>query len=38
MAKVLGYNVIVNEFELQSRYYIYFQTFGKDMIPVIQPR
>ena len=34
-AKVLKYNLEVNEFELQLRYYFYFRTnkFRKDMNP-----
>ena len=37
MAKVLDFSLEVNEFELQSRYFIHFQiyTLGKDMNPII---
>ena len=33
MAKMLDYDIIVNEFELQSRYYVHFRTYtlGKGM-------
>ena len=39
MIKVMHYEIVVNEFELQSRYYVHFQanTLGKSTNPVILP-
>ena len=38
-ANILGYNILVSDFELQSRYYVHFRanTFGKGMKPLILP-
>ena len=39
MVKVMDYEIVVNEFVLQSRYYVHFQTntLGKGMNPLILP-
>ena len=39
MVKAMGYGIVVSEFELQSRYYVYFgtNTLGKGMNPLITP-
>ena len=39
IVKVLYYGIVVNEFELQSRYYVHFRTNtpGKGMNPLIPP-
>ena len=39
MANVQDYDIVVNEFELQSRYYVHFRTntLGKGMKPLIFP-
>ena len=39
MVKVMSYEIVVSNFELQSRYYIHFQTntLRKDMSPLILP-
>ena len=39
MLKVLDCGIVVSEFELQSRYYVHFQTntLGKGMNPLILP-
>ena len=39
MVKAMDCEIVVSEFELQSRYYVYFQTntFGKGMNPLILP-
>ena len=35
VAKVLNYEIVVSEFEIQSRYYVHFQinNYGKDITP-----
>ena len=39
MANVLDFDIVVCEFELQSSYYVYFQTntFGEGMNPLTPP-
>ena len=39
MVKVMYCDIVVSEFELQSRYYVHFQTntLGTDMNPLILP-
>ena len=39
MAKAMDCEIVVSEFELQSRYYVYFRTntLGKGMNPLILP-
>ena len=39
MVKALNSRIVVSEFELQSRYYVHFQTntIGKGMNPLILP-
>ena len=39
MVKALNCEIVVSEFALQSRYYVYFRTntLGKDMNPLILP-
>ena len=39
MVKAMDYEIVVNEFELQSRYYVHFRanTLGKGMNPLILP-
>ena len=39
MAKLLDYDIVVNELEMQSLYYVHFQTntLGKGMNPLIPP-
>ena len=39
MANILDFDIIVNEFELKSRYYIHFQTntFGEGTNHLISP-
>ena len=35
VANVLDCNIVVSEFELQSCYYVHFQTLGKSVNPLI---
>ena len=39
MVKAMDWEIVVSEFELQSRYYIHLRTntVGKDMNPIILP-
>ena len=39
MVKAMDYEIVVSEFELQSRYYVHFRanTLGKGMNPLILP-
>ena len=39
MVKAMDYEIVVREFELQSRYYVHFRTntLGKGMYPILLP-